>query len=78
MYGPNLSYSIVWCCAGGGAYGEGISAFPIHFNMDIFSFALCVGVAQIISEFLSCVDIHLVHLWKGKNSGAFYIAILVQ
>lgn len=71
-------FSIVCCCAGGGTYGEGISAFSTHFNMDIFSFSRCVGVTQLVSEFLSCIAIHLVHLWKGGNSEAFYIAILVQ
>lgn len=52
MYGLNLSPSTAWCCARGVAYGECITAFANHFNIDISSFALCVAVTQLVTEFL--------------------------
>lgn len=33
-------------------YGESVSDFPSCFDVDVFSFASCVGVTQLISGFL--------------------------
>ena len=45
------------------------------FIVGVFSFALCVGVTQLVSGFPSediapCIAVQSVHPWKGGNSGA--------
>ena len=80
MWGPNPlilrkkleaenSLLTVWRCARGEVYGQGLSAFPTHFSGVILSFIGCVGVAQLVSGFISevialCVALHLVCLWE--------------
>ena len=54
-----------------------------HFDMGIFSLTQCVGVTQLVSGFLSeRIDLfsseHSVYPWEEGNSGASYVAILVQ
>lgn len=51
--------------------------------MGIFSFTQYVGVALLVSGFISevtfsCVAIHSVCLWEEGNSEASYAAILVD
>ena len=46
-------YLLIMChCAGGGVYGEGVSAFPTCLNLGIFSVVHCIGV-QLVSGCLS-------------------------
>lgn len=57
-------------------------SLPAHYNVGIFAAALCVGVIQLVSGFISegialRVAIHLVHLWEEGRSGASMVAIVV-
>ena len=70
-------------CQGWGLFQECVSAFPTCFDVGIFSVTQCVGVTQLVSGFLSeRIDLfsseHSVYPWEEGNSGASYVAILVQ
>lgn len=82
MYGPNLLPFILWCCAGARAYGECISVLPTHFSMGIFSFALCVGVSQLVSELQRKLLQGWSYIWcvyrRGEIQELTCIAVLVQ
>ena len=57
-----------------------VSPFPTSFNVGIFLLAHCVGVAQLVSGFLSdrvalCVAVHFVWSWEKGSSGASYVTI---
>ena len=63
--------------ARGGVYGC-ISAVPTHFNVGIFSFTTCAGVAQIVSGFLSegtapCIAVDLLYSWEEVSSGTSFV-----
>lgn len=70
-------------CWGQGLWGTCVLAFPNCFNVGIFPFTPCVGVTQLIYEFLSeeispLVAVHSVHLWMEGSSGASCVALLVN
>lgn len=62
------------------------SCLPLSypFNVGFFSFAQCVGLAQLVSGFLSeekffsFVAIDSVCPWEEMSSGASYVTILNQ
>lgn len=82
--GIRSSLLIVWCCAGDGIYSERVC---LHFSpilmwvMWVFTFACCVRVAQLVSEFHSvrislCVAVHSIHPWQEVSSGGSCVAIM--
>lgn len=60
---------------------ECVTTFHIHLNVGIFLFAQYVGVAQLLSGYLSkgiapCIAVESIFLWAEVNSGSSYVAIL--
>lgn len=75
MLGIGHSQQIVCCCAGGGVYGESVSAVSTCNDVGILSLAWCVGVAQTISSLLAAgvswyIAVREVSLWEEGSSGA--------
>ena len=69
-------------CQGWGLQKGCITAFSTHFHVDTFSFSFCVGLTQLVfwisfrgnCSMYSCSSVSM----GGENSGASYVAILVQ
>ena len=73
----------VMLCQGWSLWWECVSALLTCFDIGVFSFSQCVGVAQLVSGSLSegiapCIAVDLVCLWEDMCSGATYVAILVD
>lgn len=70
-------------CWGWGFWQECVSAFPIGFDVGVFSVAQNVRVTQLVCGFFSerialCVAVYLLWPWEEANSGASYVTIWVQ
>ena len=68
---------------GCGVFGKCVSAFPIHIDVDLFSFAQCVGVSWLSSGFLSeefvphvAVAVDFLCPWEDVISRASHVTIL--
>lgn len=74
---------ILWHCAESEVYSESVSAFPIQFDVGVFSFSCYVGVIQLLSESLSegitpYIAVYFVCLWEKGSLEATYVTILVN
>lgn len=70
--------SLYWECS---SWWDCVSASLTHFNVAFFSFATCVGVAQLVfwplsEEIVPCAAVDTVCLWDEVSSGSSYIAVL--
>ena len=72
--------SCVMPCQDWGLWQDCVSASPTHFIMRFFLPTQCVGVPQLVSEFLSEIILPYLTIdslcpWEEVSSGTSYVAI---
>lgn len=78
-----IPYPLYGSVRGWGLWQECVSASPARVSVGILSVSQCVGVTELVSGFLPegiapCVATYSVCQCEKRNSGAFYVTILVQ